>query len=368
MKTKSAVLYKYNQPLVIEELDLAPCREGEVLVRFKASGLCHSDLSVMQGKLPLPPLPCVPGHEGAGIVEKVGPGVKKVQPGDHVLMLWAPACGECYYCKKHQPSQCVLRDLTRNGTMIDGTHRLSKNGHNINKMLGVGSFSEFNVINQENLIRLDENIPFDTAAIAGCSVITGVGSVLRTAQVEPGSSVAIIGIGGVGINIVQGANLAGATKIIAVDVLPEKLDLAKKYGASHGIDSSKENLEERVLEITGGIGVDYAFEALGRPDLINTALNITRRGGDVVCVGVPGITEKLEVPITQMIITGKNLLGCYYGSAETLTDLPLIFDLYQNNRIKVDELISERYSLAEVNRGFQAMQTGKEVRGVIIFD
>ena len=265
MKTTGAVLYEHNTPLVLEELELAPPKQGEVLVEIKAAGICHSDLSVLTGVFPVPPLPAVPGHEGAGIVREVGPGVDKVKPGDHVMVLWAPVCGRCFYCQHGQPYLCEFRDLTRGGQMPDGTHRLTKGDLNIFNMLAVGTFNRFNVISQNSVLLIDDDIPFEIAALTGCGVITGVGAVLNAGKVKPGSSVVVIGTGGVGINVIQGAVLAGATKIIAVDLLDNKLEQAKEFGATHTINSGSGDLVEQVIELTDGRGADYAFDMVGNP-------------------------------------------------------------------------------------------------------
>ncbi|MBU1274237.1 MAG: Zn-dependent alcohol dehydrogenase [Proteobacteria bacterium] len=365
MKTAAAVLYEYNTPLVIENLDLDAPRQGEVLVEMKAAGICHSDLSVLTGVFRMPPLPCVPGHEGAGIVREVGPGVEKVKPGDHVLILWVPACGVCYYCRHGQPYLCQLRDQTRGGVMLDGTHRLTKGSQKIFNMVGVGTFNRFNVVSQNSILPIEPDIPFEIAALTGCGVMTGVGAVLNTAKVKPGDSVVIIGSGGVGINVIQGAVLAGATKIIAVDLLDNKLALAKRFGATHTINPGKENLQEKVLEITKGIGADYAFDVVGSPKLVESALDLIRRGGKVVMVGMGPADQKLNIPMAPMLVMEKSLLGCYYGSSNLSTDLTTLLDLYKIGRLNLDGLITARYSLEDINQGFADLVSGKNLRGVV---
>jgi len=367
MKTRAAVIHEYEKPMVIEDLELAGPKEGEVLVRFKAAGLCHSDLSVIKGVITLPPLPCVAGHEGAGIVEEVGPHVTRVKPGDHVLLMWVPACGDCYYCLRGQPYLCKLRDMTRNGTMLDGTHRLRKESQGIGKMLGVGSFAEYNVVNEQSVLPIDKDIPFDVASVSGCGVITGVGAVLNTAKVKAGSSVAVVAVGGVGLNVIQGAVLANATKIIAIDVLDNKLEFAKQFGATHVVNASREDPVQKVQEITGGLGADYAFEVLGKPETALTTFNLIRRGGNAVIVGVSSQTDTLTLPLAQISLLEKNVLGCYYGSANARADLPVLFDVYRNGRLKLDELITKRYTLDQINEGFQDMEAGRNARGVILY-
>ena len=366
MKTTAAVLYEHNTPLVVDELDLAAPKQGEVLVEMKAAGICHSDLSVITGVFTMPPLPAVPGHEGAGIVREVGPGVDKVKPGDHVLILWVPTCGHCYYCQHGQPYLCQLRDFARSGMMPDGTHRLTKGEIKIFNMVGVGTFNRFNVVSQNNLLLIDDDVPFEIAALTGCGVMTGVGAVLNTGQVKPGSSVVIIGTGGVGINVIQGAVLAGATKIIAVDLLDGKLELAKDFGATHTVNPAKENLQEKVLAITKGIGADYAFDIVGSPKIVETAVGLIRRGGKVVMVGMGPADQKLDLPLTPLLVMEKSLLSCYYGSSNLCTDLTTLLDLYKVGRLKLDKLITARYPLEEINQGFADLVAGKNLRGVII--
>lgn len=367
MKTKAAVVYEHAKPMVIDELELEGPKQGEVLVEFKAAGLCHSDLSVINGVLSMPLLPSVPGHEGAGIVKEVGPGVTRVKPGDHVLLLWVASCGKCYYCLRAQPYLCTLRDTTRTGTMVDGTYRLKKGNQTIGKMVGVGSFSQYNVVNQESVLPIDKDIPFEIAAVTGCGVITGVGAVINTAKVKPGSSVAVVGIGGVGLNAVQGAVLANATKIIAIDILDNKLEFAKQFGATHVVNAAKEDPVEKVKELTDGIGVDYAFEVLGKTETALTTFNLIRRGGSAVMVGVPGADEMLTIPLAQLPIMEKSILGCYYGSANMQVDLKTLLDLYKNGRLKLEELITARYSIDEINKGFEDLESGKNARGVVIY-
>jgi len=366
MKTTAAVLYTHKNPLIIEELDLAAPQHGEVLVEIKAAGICHSDLSVLQGVFSMPPLPCVPGHEGAGIVREIGPGVDRVKVGDHVVLVWVPRCGQCYYCLHDQPYLCLLRDKTRAGAMPDGTHRLTKEGKPIFNMVGVGSFNRFNVISQTCLLPIDHDIPFEIAALVGCGVMTGVGAVINTARVRPGSSVAVLGIGGVGVNVIQGAVLAGATKIIAIDVLDSKLEIADRFGATHTINADSPDIQATVMELTGGIGVDYSFEMVGLARTAQLASSLIRRGGTTVFVGLSTIEEKLAMPIPELLVMEKKLLGCYYGSSNLNTDLITLLDLYKLGRLKVAELITARYTLEEINQGFDDLISGKNLRGVVL--
>jgi S-(hydroxymethyl)glutathione dehydrogenase/alcohol dehydrogenase len=367
MRTKAAVLYEYGKPLVIDELELAAPKEKEVLVKNKAAGLCHTDLSVINGVWSMPPLPCIPGHEGAAVVQEVGPGVTKVKPGDPVLLMWVPICGQCYYCLRDQPYLCAEKDKTRSGTMLDGTYRLRKGSQNIHSMLGIGCFSEYNVVSEQSVLPLDPGIPFDMAAVVGCGVITGVGAVINKAKVKPGSTVAVMGVGGVGLNVIQGAVLANATKILAIDILENKLELAKLFGATHVINAFKEDPIKRVMEITKGIGADYAFEAVGKAETTLTAYKLIRRGGYLIIVGLPDMEAKLTLPIYEIPHMEKSILGCNYGSGDSRVDLITLLELYKAGRIHLEQLITHRYRLEEINIGFKDLEAGKNVRGMVIY-
>lgn len=368
MQTKAAVLYKYQAPLKIETVSLEDPKEREVLVQFKSAGICHSDLSVVNGVLKSP-TPIVPGHEGAGIVTKIGAGVSRVQTGDHVVLLWVPVCGQCFYCRRGQTILCELKDKIRTGTMIDSTYRMrNSRGQGIGKMGGVGSFSEYNVVNEENLLVIDQDIPFDVAAIAGCALITGLGAVLNKANVKPGSTVAVVGCGGVGLNIIQGAVLADAGKIIAIDILDHKLDLAKQFGATHGINAAIHDPVSKVKEITGQIGADYAFEALGSVDTAKTAFDLIRRGGHMIMVGIPAKGEEFCFSLAELPLMDKSILGSYYGSGDVAADIKAFLKLYKDGRIKLDELITGRYNLKDINRGIQDLAAGKNARGVVLYE
>jgi S-(hydroxymethyl)glutathione dehydrogenase/alcohol dehydrogenase len=367
MKTKAAVLYEYGKPLVIDELELDAPSEKEVLVRYKAAGLCHTDLSVMNGAARIAPLPCIPGHEGSGIVQEVGPGVTSVKPGEHVLLMWVPVCGRCYYCMRGQPYLCAEKDKNRGGAMPDGTYRLRKGPQDIHPMMGVGCFSEYNVVAETCVLPIDPDIPFDIAAITGCGVITGIGAAINKAKVRPGSSVAVMGAGGVGLNVIQGAVLAGATKILAVDILDNKLELAKVFGATHVINASREDPPKKALEITDGIGVDYAFEAIGSAETTLTAYKLIRRGGSLVVVGVADLKAKLTLPLAEIPVMEKSISGSFYGSGDIRIELLTLLDLYKAGRINLEKLITNRYRLEEINDGFKDLEAGKNARGVIIY-
>jgi len=367
MKTKAAVLYEYGKPLVIDELELDSPREKEVLVRNKAAGICHTDLSLINGVSRISPLPCIPGHEGAGVIQEIGQRVTNVKPGDHVLLLWVPVCGTCYYCLRGQPYLCMEKDKTRGGAMTDGTYRLRKGSQDIHSMMGVGCFSEYNVVTERNVLPIDPSIPFNIAAVVGCGVITGVGAVINKAQVKPGSSVAVMGAGGVGLNVIQVAILANATKIVAIDILDNKLELAKLFGATHVINASREDPIEKVMEITEGIGVDYAFEVIGSAETTLTAYKLIRRGGYAVVVGVPGLDAKLTLPLAEIPVMEKSILGSFYGSGDIRIELMTLLELYKAGRIQLEQLITNRYRLEEINTGFKDLEAGKNARGVIVY-
>ena len=367
MKTKAALVYEYKKPLVLDELTLAPPQEREVLIQYRAAGLCHSDVSVRDGVFRMPPLPCVPGHEGAGVVLDVGRGVTRVKPGDHVLLMWVPVCGQCYYCLRGQHHLCADRDKTRLGRMLDGTARLTKGNQEIQSMLGVGAFSQFNVVSEQSVLPMDKDVPFDVAALFGCAVITGIGAVLNRAKIPPGSRVTVMGLGGVGLNVVQGAFLANATQIIALDRFPQKLALARQMGATHLIDVTRGDPVEQVKELTNGMGVDYAFEAVGNAETIATSYRFLRRGGTAVLVGIPDGEARFALPLQELIQFEKSVLGCYYGSGDIRLGLKTILDLYKEGRLKTDLMISHRYRLEEINAGLADMESGQNARGVIVY-
>jgi S-(hydroxymethyl)glutathione dehydrogenase/alcohol dehydrogenase len=366
MKTKAAVLYEYGKPFVVEEIELEGPKEKEVLVNYKVAGVCHSDLSVMKGNLPFPPLPAVLGHEASGIVKEVGPGVTKVKPGDHILMMWSPICGQCRNCVKGLHMFCESKSPLRNGTLIDGTHRIRKGNKNLSILNGVGAFSEFNVVSELSLVPIDPDISFDVA-LFGCAYMTGIGSVFNKARVQPGDAVAIIGIGGVGLNVIQGAHLAHATKIIAIDVLDNKLEAARRFGATHVINAKKEDPIKRVMDITGGLGVDYAFEAIGKPETALMGYNLLARGGSLIVLGISDSKALITVSLFNFPISEKNILGSNYGSGDMRKGLKMLIELYKAGKIKLEEMITKRYSLQEINEAFRDLEEGKNLRGVIMY-
>lgn len=356
---KAAVLWERRTPLAIEEVELAEPASGEARVKILASGVCHSDLHHIQRDTPYQP-PLVLGHEAAGVVEALGPGVSRVQPGDRVIVVFGPKCGECYYCLRGLPHLCAAPYPDR--------PRLRKGDRVLTPFIGVGGFAEYANVDARNLVKIPDEMPIDRAALIACGVTTGVGAVIKTAKVPPGANVVVIGTGGVGLNVVQGAQLAGAARVIAVDLLDGKLEMAREFGATHVVNARREDPVEAVRKLTGGWGADYAFEVIGHPSTIRQAYDAVRRGGTAVVVGLADQTDEVAIPAYNLLVTGKTLMGCFYGSISPYEDVPRYVDLYLNRRIKLDELISRRYVLDEINEAFAAMQAGEVARGVIMFD
>ena len=359
---KAAVLETYGQPLQIMDVDLAPPLTGEVLVRMKATGVCHSDLSIQQGKLPYP-LPCVLGHEGAGVVEEVGPGVTRVAPGDHVVVMWTPMCGQCYFCLRGQDYLCDAGQVY--GLMEDGTSRLSVDGRVVFHGINAATFAEAAVLRETSVVKIPSEIPFDVAGVIGCGVLTGVGAAIHTARVQAGDAVAVLGCGGVGINVVQGAKLAGAERVIAIDAMPSKLSMAERFGATHTVDASEADAHTSVMELTEGRGADVAFEVVGNTALQRKVFDMTRRGGTCVFVGVAPFGDEVSIPSLVLTLQEKRVLGCYYGSCDPQRDIPRFLRLWQAGRLDLEGLISDRAALSEVNSAFGSMEAGKVIRTVL---
>ncbi|MBM11200.1 MAG: alcohol dehydrogenase [Chloroflexi bacterium] len=359
---KAAVLYEAFQPLAVEELELEGPREHEVLVKMTASGVCHSDLHYMKGDREHP-LPVVLGHEGAGIVEETGPGVTYAQPGDHVVLSFVPTCGKCSFCIKGRQNLCDARYGLR-GSMQDGTTRLRKGSQEIHHFNGLSTFGEYAVVPEDSLVKIREDAPLDRVALIGCGVPTGVGAVINTAKVKPGSSVVIIGCGGVGLNVVQGAVLAGAEAIIAVDIHGDKLEHALQFGATHLVNAASEDVMEKVRDVTRGEMADYAFEVIGSTDAINQAMLTTKRGGTTVAVGVAPAGAELKID-PDFLHLDRVLMGCTYGSCYPRADMPMLIDLYMARRLKLDELITATFKLDDINTAFEDLDQGELARGII---
>lgn len=366
MRTKAAVVYEHNQPVVVEELILDDPKPHEVIVRMGATGVCHSDLSVVNGTIYYDP-PVVLGHEGAGIVERVGEGVTYAQPGDHVILSFVSYCGECRFCQSNHPVLCE-GFMLKPGRLLDDTVRLhNRAGQEIPQMARIGTMSEYIVAPEINLVKIDPRYSMAQAALVGCGVTTGVGAVLNTAKVEPGSSVVIIGAGGVGLNAVQGAVLAGAERIIAIDRVARKLDFARRFGATDVVDASAVDPVEAVRELTKGKWVDYAFEVIGNPATIELAYNVVRKAGAVVMVGLTRPDAKVGVPAQNLTFSEKRIIGSFYGSIVPRVDMPRMLQWYDEGKLKLDELITQTYRLDQINEAFADMEAGKNARGVIVF-
>lgn len=367
MQTKTAVVYEHDAPVVVDTLTLDDPKENEVLLRMGASGVCHSDLSVVNGTIYFDP-PVALGHEGAGIVERVGDKVTYVKPGDHVILSFVTYCEACPMCDLDRV--CLCKGFSaRRGYLLDDTCRLhNARGQDIIQMSRIGTMSELAVVPEQALIKIDPAYPLDRAALVGCGVTTGVGAVLRTAEVEPGSTVAVIGTGGVGLNAVQGAVLADAERIIAVDLMENKLEFARQFGATDTVNASEVDAIEAVRELSGGLGVDYAFEAIGSSVTIRQAFDMVRPAGTAVAIGLARAADLVPVPPQDLIWGEKNLIGSYYGSSRPRVDMPKYLQYYDEGKLKLDELITQTYRLDQINEAFADMEAGKNARGMLSFD
>jgi Zn-dependent alcohol dehydrogenase len=362
---QAAVMNDFNAPLTIESLRLKEMQDDHILVRLVATGVCHTDLSVLRGALPYPP-PLVLGHEGAGIVEEVGRAVTHLRPGDHVLMSWVRLCGRCHYCLSGTHHLCeagVQAAIAGQGMTVE------KDGQDIASFAGLGAFANKILVPSTAAIKIDDDIPLTRACLVGCSVLTGVGAAINTAKVRPGQTVAVLGCGGIGLNVIQGAAIAGAAQIIAVDLAKKKLDCACKLGPTETlIPVPGEELSEQIREKAQGLGVDYAFEAVGSPEMIRQAFLSTKRGGKAVVVGVAGIGLDVTLPACMISLEERSIIGSLYGSAYLPRDIPRIFSLYRQGRLKLDELVSREVPLNEINSAFSAMETGEVVRSVVLLN
>ncbi|MBV9171334.1 MAG: Zn-dependent alcohol dehydrogenase [Chloroflexi bacterium] len=362
---KAAVLNDFGKPLDLENVQLDPPRAGEVQVRIGATGVCHSDYHVIKGEWKYG-LPLILGHEAAGVVETVGSGVEGVKPGDHVVLSFRPACGVCRLCSMGRSVLCEGRTGDR-FKMHDGTARVHRDGEDLNVLARVGSFAEYVVVPAEQVIPVGSDVPMDILALIGCAVTTGVGAVINAARVEPGSTVAVIGCGGVGLNVIQGAALVSASRIIAVDLLDNKLEYARQFGATDTVNASGGDAVEQVKALTGG-GVDYAFEVIGNGKTVEQAIEMTRTAGTACIVGMAPQGSRASFDPLVFVNKETRLIGTWYGSARPRIDIPKMIDLTLSGKLKVRELISRRYSLDQINEGFERLGRGEVARGVIVFD
>ena len=365
IKIQAAVLSGPNEPFRVEQIDLDEPRAGEVLVRVAAVGVCHSDWHLVSGATKHP-MPCVPGHEGAGVVEAVGLGVGDVAVGDHVVLNWAPACGRCFYCVHDKSNLCeTYTGPIWAGTMLDGTTRLSRGGQPVYSYCGLAAFAQRTVVPRQSCVVIRKDVPFEVAALVGCAVATGVGAAMFTAQVRPGESVLVIGCGGVGLSVIQGARLCGASPIMAVDSRTEKIWAAKHFGAQSAILDT-DDVAGIAKAHTSGRGFDHVFEAVGVPALQEKALEYVRPGGTLTLAGLSAMGSATNFPSALLTRQEKTIRGSYYGSVHAPRDFPLLLDLYKAGRLNLDDLITRRYSLDQINEAYRDMNEGVLARGVII--
>ncbi|MBI3362054.1 MAG: Zn-dependent alcohol dehydrogenase [Chloroflexi bacterium] len=361
---KAAICYEFGQPLVVEEIDLDPPKAGEVQVCLAAVAICHSDVHTIRGDWEgwgTPP-PVVVGHEAAGVVEEVGDGVTLCQPGDTAVVSLVRHCGRCFQCTTGAP------DLCEGQFALASEHRLrNKRGQPLNQGIATGAFAESVVVDQSQVIPISKEMPQDRACLLACGVITGVGAVFNTAKVEPGSSVVVIGAGGVGLNTIQGAALAGAYPIVALDVLDSKLAAARAFGATQAFNSKEIDPRRTVKDLTSGRGADYAFVTIGNAGVASQALRLVRRGGSLVLVGMPGKDAMVNLPMGQFVYDGQRVIGSHMGSTRPRVDVPRLVDLYLGGRLKLDELITACYPLEKINEAIEVMERGEALRNVIIF-
>jgi len=364
MRFRAAVLDRVNTPLSIDTLEMAPLEPNDVLVRLHATGLCHTDLEVIQGSL-VYPLPIVLGHEGAGVVEAVGAAVTAVRRGDHVVCSWNPHCGHCFYCERSLPILC--EPFTRNqprGLLLDGTTRMTRDGQQVHHYSVTSTHAEYTIVPESGAIPVPPELPFDRACIIGCGVMTGIGAVVRKAKVEPGASVAVIGCGAVGLNCIQGARLADAGRIVAVDVAVDRRERALAFGATDVVDGLAADAAEQVRTLTNGRGADYVFEAAGHKAAFRLSMEMVRPGGQVVWLGKVNVNE--DVPFRWGSLMGeKRIVRSSYGDAAPRRDFPWIAKEYLAGRVKLDELITRRIRLEEINSGFDDLAQGRGIRTVV---
>jgi S-(hydroxymethyl)glutathione dehydrogenase/alcohol dehydrogenase len=369
MKTRAAVAWEAGKPLEIEEIDIAGPGEGEVLLRNVATGVCHTDAFTLSGEDPEGIFPAVLGHEGGAIVEEIGPGVTSVKVGDHVIPLYTPECGECNFCTSGKTNLCqAIRVTQGQGLMPDGTSRFSKDGKTIYHYMGTSTFSEYTVLPEIAVAKVSEKAPLEKVCLLGCGITTGIGAVLNTAKVEPGATVAVFGLGGVGLSAIQGATMAKASRILAIDINPDKFELATQMGATDTVNPKDHGapIQEVIVEMTDG-GVDYSFECVGNVELMRAALECCHKGwGESVIVGVAGAGQEICTRPFQLV-TGRVWRGTAFGGCKGRSQLPGMVDQYMDGGIKVDEFITHTMGLEDINKAFDLMHEGKSIRSVIHF-
>lgn len=370
MQSLSAVFRDVGTPLSIERITLDPPQDTEVLVRLVAAGLCRTDYHVMRGERRVAMRPMVLGHEGAGIVEAVGAAVAGIARGDHVVLTFIPGCGRCRWCLKNLHHLCAEGPRITQGPQLDGTYRRhDAEGRDVGAFCMIGAFAEYAVVDQASVVAIDKDIPLDLAALVACGVPAGVGAARNRACVKPGDSVLVVGCGGDGMNVVQGARLCGAKTIIASDVVQAKLDWAREFGATHGTLARGEALTRAVLELTDGIGVDHAFVCIDPPETLVPAFRATAKAGNVVVTALtPDTVSEIKIPPLELFVSQKAIMGAVYGFMSPRLQIPELLSLYRKGDLKLNELITRRYALEEVNRGYADLEEGKNLRGIIMFE
>ena len=368
MKTRAAIAFEAGKPLVIEAVDLEGPRAGEVLVEIKASGICHTDQYTLSGADPEGIFPAILGHEGAGIVVEVGLGVTSVKKGDHVIPLYTPECRQCKFCLSRKTNLCqAIRSTQGKGLMPDKSSRFSINGMPLFHYMGTSTFSNFTVVPEIALAKIRDDAPFDKACYIGCGVTTGIGAVLFTAKVEPGANVVVFGLGGIGLNVIQGAKMVGANKIIGVDINPSREKMARKFGMTDFINpKTVENTVDSIVQLTDG-GADYSFECIGNTKVMREALECTHKGwGRCIIIGVADAGAEISTRPFQLV-TGRKWEGSAFGGARGRTDVPKIVDWYMEGKLNIDDLITHTMPLEKINEGFDLMLAGQSIRSVVIF-
>lgn len=366
---RAAVLEAPNTPVLIDDVDIRAPRRGEVLVRIAACGVCHSDLSIVDGSFPAP-VPVVLGHEAAGVVEAIGDDVSSVVPGDQVVLTPLPSCGQCYFCTRHQPTLCSVHGVSLFSNLLpDGTSPLSRRGEIVYRGLATAAWAERAIMPEVGVVKVDADIPLDVACVLGCAVQTGVGAVLNTAKVEEGATVLVFGAGGIGIAVTQGARLAAASRVIVVDPVAERREAALRFGATEVCDPGADDPVAMAFALTNGIGVDYSFEAAGQAALIEQGIMATRSGGTIVCVGAPPLEQGISIPmVVGFTSTEKKLIGCLLGSVHAQRDIPLLLALWRTGRLDLEGMITQRLPLSETEQALDSMRRREGIRTVLTVD
>ena len=368
MKSKAAIAFSAGEPLSIEEVDLEGPKSGEVLIEVMATGVCHTDAYTLSGGDPEGLFPSILGHEGAGIVREVGDGVDTLQAGDHVIPLYTPECRQCKFCLSGKTNLCgAIRETQGQGLMPDGTSRFSLKGESLFHYMGTSTFSNFTVLPEIALAKIREDAPFDKVCYIGCGVTTGLGAVINTAKVEPGSTVAVFGLGGIGLNVIQGARLVGADRIIGIDTNPKKEALARRFGLTDFINpENSADVTTEIIDLTDG-GVDYSFGCIGKPEVMRQALESCHKGwGESVIIGVAAAGEEISTRPFQLV-TGRTWKGTAFGGAKGRSDVPRIVDWYMDGKINIDDLITHQFQLENINEAFDVMHAGESIRSVVVY-